>query len=144
MKLRGLAADKAANTPRARNLIELVASELWAQGRDPFDPESEAVLDISQSYGRHSLRLDGLLPTVATTSRIFVMRLGVVLQPEALLAVMGFPVAAYRDGLVNFDDSSLRRMVGNTMHPGAVGPMLLPLLNLLKQPSSDAGEDSDD
>ena len=109
-----------------------MASELWAQGVDPF--HSDAILDISQSYGRHALRVDGLLPTVATTSRIFVLRLGVVLQPAELLSLMGFPVSAYQADLVHFDDTSLRRMVGNTMHPGAVGPMLLGLLGLLKHP----------
>jgi hypothetical protein len=124
-----------ANTPRSRNLLELVASELWAQGVDPFC--SDAVLDISQSYGRHALRLDGLLPTVATTSKIFVLRLGVVLEPDALFSVMGFPVSAYKADLVHFDDGSLRCMVGNTMHPGAVGPMLLGVLGLLKHPASD-------
>ena len=76
-----------------------------------------------------------LLPTIATTSRIFVMRLGVVLEPLALFSVMGFPVSAYMADFRHFADNSLRRMVGNTMHPGAVGPMLLGLLSLLKHPA---------
>ena len=120
-----------ANTPRVRNLLELVASELWDQGVDPF--RSDAILDIPHSYGRHALRVDGLLPVVATTSRI-VLRLRVVLQPTALLSVLGFPVSAYQADRVHFDDTSPRRMVGNTMRPGAVGPVLLGLLGLLKHP----------
>ena len=128
-QLRGIPANAAARTPRIRNLLELVAAELWAQGVDPF--HSDAMLDISQSYGRHALRVDGLLPTIATTSRIFVVRLGVVLQPAALLSVMGFPVSAYQEDLAHFDDTALRRMVGNTMHPGVVGPKLIGLLGLL-------------
>ena len=51
---------------------------------------------------------------------------------------MNFPVSAYEDGLANFDDCSLWRMVGNTTHPGVVGPMLLGVLNLLKHPATDA------
>ena len=51
---------------------------------------------------------------------------------------MGFPASAYEADLVHFDDCSLRRMLGKAMLSGAAGPMLLPLLNLLKQPASDA------
>ena len=136
---RGLPASGVASTPRVRNLLELVASELWVQGVDPF--LTDAVLDISQSYGRHALRVDGLLPTVATTSRIYVMRLGVVLQPAALLSVMGFPVSVYQADMDSFDDNTLRRMVGNTMHPGAAGPMLVGLLGLLKHPDVTMSDD---
>ena len=65
------------------------------------------------------------------------MRLGIVLQPAELLYAMGFPVSAYEADLVHFDDCSLRRMVSNAILSGAAGPMLLPLLNLLKEPASD-------
>ena len=58
---RGLPANAVAKTPRVKNLLELVAAGLWAQGVNPF--HSDAILDISQSYGRHALRVDGLLPT---------------------------------------------------------------------------------
>jgi hypothetical protein len=62
------------------------------------------------------------------------MRLCLVLQPAALLSVMGFPWSVYQPDLAHFDDGELRRMVGNTMHPRAAGPMVLGLLGLLKHP----------
>jgi hypothetical protein len=72
------------------------------------------------------------------------MRLGVVLQPAALLSVMGFPVGVYQPDLAQFDDGELRRMVGNTMHPRAAGPMVLGLLGLLKQQACDSAFDDFD
>lgn len=125
-----LPADHYARTPRVRNLVELCAQELWALGEDPF--RSEAALDVSQSYGRHALRTDGSLPTLATSSRIWLMKHAVILAPDALLSLMGFPEAAYRARLHLWADWELRRFVGNTMHPGAVGPMLASLLSLLR------------
>ena len=118
-KRRGLPGDSVASTPRVRNLIELEALHLWSADVDPFSSELEATLDISLPCGKQK-------------SESFVFRLGVVLQPVELLYLMGFPVSAYEAALVHFDDCSLKRMVGNATHPGAAGPMLLPLLNLLR------------
>jgi hypothetical protein len=131
----GLPADRSVTSPRVRNMLELVSQELHRNGINPFD--SNAVLDVSQSYGRHALRLDGLFPTIATTAQIFVMKWGVILQPDALFAVMGFPVAVYRRGMTNFSKTDLARMVGNTMHPGMVGPMIAGLLGVMRCPESD-------
>ena len=139
---RRLPADHYARTPRVRNLVELCAQELWASGRDPF--RSEAALDVSQSYGRHALRTDGSLPTLATSSQIWLMKHAVILAPDALLSLMGFPVAAYRPQLRLWADWELRRFVGNTMHPGAVGPMLASLLSLLRARAEAAGPDEDE
>jgi len=137
---RGLPAGHFATTPRVRNLIELVAQELRSNGYNPF--QCDAVLDVSQSYGRHALRVDGLLPTVATSSQIWVMRQGCILGPESLFHVMGFPIDAYKatGRLSLFSQTELKRFVGNTMHPGAVGPMLVSLLSLMRalpSPSAD-------
>ena len=137
-KRRGLPVDSVASTPRLRNLIELEALCLWSADADPFSSELEARLDTSLPFGRQNPNIFGWLPTITRTSEIFAFRLGVVLQPVELLYLMGFPVSAYRDGLVNFDDSSLRRMAGNTTHPGVAGLMLLGVLGLLKHPASDA------
>jgi site-specific DNA-cytosine methylase len=138
---RGLPAGVCASTPRLRNLVELVAHDLWVAGIDPFT--SDAAFDASQSYGRHALRTDGHLPTLATSSRIWLMKHGVVLAPEALLNIMGFPLAAYRPRLSMWTDTELRRFVGNTMHPAAVGPMLASLLNLLRGGADTVGEDDE-
>jgi site-specific DNA-cytosine methylase len=129
-----------ATTSRLRNLVELVAHDLWAAGTDPFS--ADTAFDASQSYGRHALRTDGRLPTLATSSRIWLMKYGVVLAPDALLHLMGFPVAAYRPRLPTWSDTELRRFVGNTMHPAAVGTMLASLLNLMK--GDDAGAEDDE
>ena len=137
-KRRGLPVDSVASTPRVRNLLELEALHLWSADVDPFSSEYEATRGISQPCRKHNLSIGGSRPTVTSTPEIFVMRLGTVLQPAELLYLMGFPVSAYEAGLVHFDDCSLRHMLGNTTHPGTAGPMLLPLLNLLKQPASDA------
>jgi hypothetical protein len=118
----------------------LVAHDLWAAGTDPFT--ADTAFDASQSYGRHALRTDGRLPTLATSSRIWLMKYGVVLAPDALLHLMGFPVAAYRPRLPTWSDTELRRFVGNTMHPAAVGTMLASLLNLMK--GDDAGAEDDE
>jgi hypothetical protein len=137
---RGLPAGHFATTPRVRNLIELVAQELRSNGYDPF--ECDASLDVSQSYGRHALRVDGLLPTIATSSQIWVMRRGCVLGPESLFHIMGFPIDAYKatGRLSLFSQAELKRFVGNTMHPGAVGPMLVSLLSLMRALPSPAAD----
>ena len=134
----GLPADRSVTSPRVRNMLELVAAELHSRGVDPC--QSDAVLDVSQSYGRHALRLDGLLPTIATTAQIFVMKWGALLQPAALFAVMGFPMAVYRRGMTNFASAELARMVGNTMHPGMVGPMIAALLSVTRCDSCERDE----
>ena len=118
--------------------MELVSAELHNKGVDPC--QSDAVLDVSQSYGRHALRLDGLLPTIATTAQIFVMKWGAVLQPAALFAVMGFLMAVYRRDMTNFASAELARMVGNTMHPGMVGPMIAALLSVMRCDSCERDE----
>ena len=149
---RGLDVDKTVRTPRQRNMAELVYLECLKKLRcDVF--ESDAVYDRSQSFGRHALRTDGLLPTIATTSDLFVIRWGTTLSPAQLFTLMGFPYHLYEAAGISrmYRDDVLRRFIGNTIHPAVFGVCAATLLSLMKAPpnsddrtDSDSGGDDDD
>lgn len=141
---RGLPADTVLHTPRERNLVELVFAELCSGGMtDVWD--SQAIFDLSQNYGRHALRTDGLLPTVTTSSRLFALPLGRTLTARELLGTYGFPVDVYGPELSCFTEVELLRFVGNCMHPATVGTALAAMLALVASPvcsdDSDCGDD---
>ena len=129
-------------SPRERNLAELVACDLALQGMDCL--HSDAIFDVTQSYGRHALRWDGLVPTITTTSRLFVMRWGRCLILPELFALMGFPIRAYTPFLGRFSYNQLLRFVGNTMHPAMMGACLYSMLCLIKLEDCTSGDEGSD
>ncbi len=90
-----------------------------------FLEEPAVVLDISQSIHMCRFRQDGLLPTLSTSSAMFVPKLGRCLATHELFFLMGFPVSELESQLRGFKPHVLRKLVGNTMHCDVVGYVLL-------------------
>lgn len=135
----GLPVETTLLSPRQRNLAELVACDLATRGVDPM--ASDAVFDLTQTYGRHALRWDGLVPTITTGSKLFVMRWGRCLTNLELFAIMGFPIRLYAPHLNVFSDTQLRRFVGNTMHPAMMGVCVYSMLSVVKALDGDVSSD---
>ena len=136
---RGLDVDKTQRTPRQRNMAELVYSERLRKLGQSDVFESDAVYDRSQSLGRHALRTDGLVPTITTSSDLFVMRWGTTLSPAQLFTLMGFPFHLYEAAGASsmYSDQVLRRFIGNTIHPAVFGVCAATLLSLMRAPSEE-------
>ena len=82
---------------------------------------SLAVHDISQTVGRTGARYDGQLPTVATTSKLLVMRTGEVLSAKHLAPMFGLPPDVDFSGQTH---AAALKMLGNCMHQADVGVVL--------------------
>ena len=109
----GINASACVVAPRERDLSNLTVAEHGGLARC-----SLGVLDIGQSYGWHQWRNDGVLPTLATGSALFLVAQGRLMKPSELLDVMGFP-----RGLHDLDHSwgDIVKLIGNTMHVAVVG-----------------------
>ena len=128
---RGLPTDSLLTTPRVRNLVELGAARFHAQGgRDIF--RSDAVANISQTWGRTGWRMDGLVPTIPTCPRLFHWAAGDFLGADACAAVQGFPQALRRHALPVIPSTQQLRLVGNSMHVASMTPQAAGLLSTVR------------
>lgn len=102
---------------RERNLLNLLSY------MDPDTPmqRSLAALDLSQSIDRTQYRSDGQLPTLATSSKVWAMRLGKTIDLKYLIPLCGLPFHADFGGQ---SPCSAMSMVGNSMHTSDLGVSL--------------------
>eukprot|EP00973_Karenia_brevis_P034982 4824806-Karenia_brevis.AAC.1 len=121
----GVDAQGEVRPQRERDLLNLRA----AQAGSPEMP-NPMVLDVSQSFGWDQFRMDGRVPTLATSSKIFALGLGRTLTSAELFDLMGFPPTYHLD---QFDERTLRKFIGNTMHVAVVG-VLLSVLVAMRSP----------
>ena len=108
------------SSPRERHVLHLLCT------LHPMMIESLCALDISQSYHMCAFRQDGIIPCVATQSKIFVPCWGRHLQIAELYFLMGFP-----EGRFNFQlwpKHALQHALGNTMHVAVVGAVTIAML----------------
>ena len=113
-------------TPRLRANLDALSSICHARGI-PDVLSSSMVADVTQSIMMTGIRLDGLAPTIATGSRLFVARWRRLLHAREAFRPMGFPEGLCFDG---FSESQLFHVVGNTMHCAVVGTLMAASVSL--------------
>ncbi len=109
------------NTPsyaRDRNLLNLMA---YFEGPNVSLAASYLVFDISQSMNRLGERSDGTIGTIATSSKVYVMRTGSYLTERDLVQLCGLPVFT---SFHQQTPSAVMNMLGNSMHISDVGVAL--------------------
>ena len=85
-----------------------------------------AVIDLSQTVTMASLRTDGAVPTLTTSSRLFSMALGRYITTAELAILMGFDVGSYN--LQGCSESWFRARLGLCMHVASLGSMIAALI----------------
>jgi len=100
------------DSPRERNLLNILA-----HCNLPLE-NSDLICDITQTISWSQMRFDGMCPTLATKSRMWVFRLGRELTPGELMDLMGMPAAGDFGGLT---PSACRHLLGNSMHVAEIG-----------------------
>jgi len=112
-----IAAFAKANIDMAFELIRHTLSS-WPEGeRNKVSP----VADVSQSINRRRFSVDGLVPTLTTSSRIWGYNLGRFITPSELLILHGLPddVAVNHIGGLSWQD--VTTLAGNGMIAPALG-----------------------
>ena len=124
-------------SPSRRNRLNIV--ECLRRQR-PHLNASLVVLDLSQNLFRSGLSWDGCVPTLATTSMIFSMGLGVQLSVPKLAELMGFRWKSHVWNLMTFPQWRIR--LGNSMHVVVIGAVIISALCAGQPPSNVAQESS--
>ena len=119
MALQGLPCS---TSPRENNFLNVAARLPEAQ---PLNA-TWFVADVSQTVTMASLRHDGSLPTLTTTSKIFAFKIARFLSAAELSAVMGFNITSYN--CEGCSETWWRRRLGLCMHVSSLGAMLLALV----------------
>lgn len=84
------------------------------------------VIDKSQTIGRTSSRADGTIPTLTTTSDIFIFADGDSLSPSECMKLMGHDVARMELGGVNA--AQVRGDLGMSVHVSIAGLVMAGLI----------------
>jgi len=119
MTLYGLSAKE---SPRLRNFLNVVSRLPEVQ---PL-AQTLGVIDLSQTVTMESLRTDGALPTLTTSSRVFSLALGRYLTTAELAFLMGFDLDTYN--FQGCSESWFRARLGLCMHVASLGSMIAALL----------------
>ncbi len=110
-------------SPRVLNLLNVIARMPELQ---PLE-QTLGVIDTSQTVTMGSLRRDGAIPTLTTSSHIFCLQQGGYLSTGHLSSLMGFDVADY--DLQGCTEAWWRKRLGLCMHPASIGSMMLVLIS---------------
>ena len=86
------------------------------------------VIDKSQTIGRTSNRADGTIPTLTTSSDIFIFADGDCLSPHECLRLMGHDVARMELGGVNGGGAQVREHLGMSVHISIAGLVMAGLI----------------
>eukprot|EP00969_Alexandrium_andersonii_P206123 9107100-Alexandrium_andersonii.AAC.1 len=131
-------------------MLELVAGDAARAAGQPMAdlearrrPLANAICDASQTYGFHSLRIDGFVPTIATGADLFAFAWGRSLTPVETLVLMGFPRMLCELALQWFSEGQLRKFAGNAIHPAVAGVCSYSLLSLARRSEDDSPGDSE-
>lgn len=101
---------------RTRNMLNIMALLPECENLG----QSYAVLDITQSIDRTSLRTDGQMFTIGTGSVPFIMKLARELEVKRLVTLCGLPDTV---DFGNQTESAVRKMLGNCMHTADIGAL---------------------
>ena len=84
-----------------------------------------AVMDVSQSIDRCSLRVDGATPTIGGQARLFSLRDGRVLSTSQIAKIMGRELFDLKGSVTA---CQYKAMLGQSFHPACMGVVLLAIL----------------
>lgn len=104
-----LGGGKGPQSARERNLLNILAYTVCQKSSMV---SSFGILDKSQSITRTQFRDDGNVPTVCTTSSMWVMSLGRELSAAEIATLFGHTVTPFGGQT----EASLRKLLGNSMH----------------------------
>ena len=87
------------------------------------------IADVSQSCNLSPCRVDGRVPTIATSARFMDYNSGELLRPEMLFAVHGFPHNKLKFGSLSWSQAT--DLIGNSMCVTSVMVVVAPCLQIL-------------
>ena len=107
----------APSSARERNLLNIMSYIIAAK---TSMASSFAIMDKSQSITRTQFRDDGNVPTVCTTSSMWVFSLGRELTAAEIATLFGHQQTPFGGQT----EASVKRLLGNSMHLAEVGVII--------------------
>ena len=112
------------DSPRVRNLLNVIALHPKVQKLE----DTLAIVDTGPTVNMMVLRVDGIVPTLATSSNLFVMQIGEYLTAAQKGWLMGFDMTNLDLSHPGFTEGWWHTRMGLAVHVASIGSVILAAL----------------